>query len=104
MESLDWLAPTAHNLRSSLRDVEAAVLRGWLDSPGPEHQARRAALTAALMRLVDDPATPPRAAIRACRILMQADLGPRYRADRPTRLLAGDGEGDRAQGQAGPTT
>jgi hypothetical protein len=88
MASFDWLAPTARNLRSSLRDVEAAILRGWLDSPGPDHQARRDALVAALMRLVDDPATPDRAAIRACRILMQADVGPRYRADRPTRLLS----------------
>jgi hypothetical protein len=77
----DWLAESS-NRRSALRLVLTAVLRGWLNPRGPEH----AALRLALLRLVDDPATPMREVLRAIRILCLAVSGER--AGQPTRLAS----------------
>jgi len=66
-EPFDWLADPRCR-RSALRDVQAAVRRGWFDGPGPILVERRAALLAVLGALLDDPSLRPLEFLRLSRI------------------------------------
>jgi hypothetical protein len=73
-ERFDWLAADSRNLRSGLRDIEAAIRRGWR----PESEADRQALVGKLSTLMADGRANARAQLRAGRCLLAmgaSDMG-----------------------------